>query len=58
MRKEIKEKIVLRERLSEFNDRIDRDFKLNEGEINKMLEYLELDRYCTETKTIFETISY
>ena len=40
LRKEIKEKIILRERLSEFNDRVDREFKLNEDEINKMLEYL------------------
>ena len=40
LRKEIKEKIVLRERLSAFNDKIDSEFKLTEHEINKMLEYL------------------
>ena len=40
LRKEIKEKIVLRGRLSEFNDKIHTEFKLTEDEINKMLEYL------------------
>ena len=40
LRKEINEKIVLRKRLSEFNDKIDTEFKLTEDEINKMLEYL------------------